>query len=308
VGATMFCNSITPFTADGSLDEPALRLHLRRLVIARNGISLGSGGAGEGHVLTTPEYRRLFEIGVEEARGRVPVLAALRESPSAAAKIKLARDAVAAGVDVIQIYQLAGGHGMVPSQREQECYFGAVLDAIDHPVAICVHAAAGYRTTVPFLQALCSRYGQVCAINVMGGLPNSYFLQLRDALPASVRIYTDVSNLWRIGILGAAGSLLSFNNVIPNICQRIADGYAEGDWAKAAEATRTVIRFAAILSEWSFANARATKMAMKVLGLGNGVLRPPYVLPSESDQQRMAGALASLRIRELEGLTGAPPE
>ncbi len=301
---TMFCMSATPFHEDGSLDEEGLRQHLRRLVAARNGIYLGSGGAGEGHVLTPKELRRVYDIGVEEAKGRVPLYANPRESRSAAAMYEVATEAVAAGVDVVQLYQLDGGHGMIPNQREQEAYWEELLQAIDHPVAISIHLYAGYMATAPYLKQLCSRYEQICAINVMGP-PNGYFMELRDALPESVELYTGVANLVHVATLGAAGALLAENNIIPNVCQRIADGYAEGDLAKISEATKTVTRFYNVVGQWAPSTARWVKMAMKVLGLGNGALRPPYLLPPEEDQRKMAEAFERLRIRQLEGLDQA---
>ena len=63
---TMYCMVGTPFTDDGKVDEAAYRLVLRRMVEANNGVYLGSGGAGEGHVLTPKELQRLYEIGVQE--------------------------------------------------------------------------------------------------------------------------------------------------------------------------------------------------------------------------------------------------
>jgi 4-hydroxy-tetrahydrodipicolinate synthase len=298
---TMFCMSATTFNEDGSLDEYALREHLRRLVAGRNGIYLGSGGAGEGHVLTVKELRRVYDIGVEEAKGKVPVHANPRESRSAAAMYEVAKEAVEAGVDVVQLYQLDGGHGMRPSQREQEAYWKELLDKINHPVAISIHIYAGYMATVPYLKELCGRYGQICAINVM--VPaNGYFIQLRDALPESVKLYTGLTQLGEVATLGAAGALLAENNIIPNICQRIADGYAAGDLAEVSEATRNVQRFNNIVSEWAPSTARWVKMAMRVLNLGSGALRPPYLMPLEEDQRRMSASFDALMIRELEGL------
>lgn len=298
---TLFCMAATPFHEDMSLDEPALRAHLRRLVVARNGIYLGSGGAGEGHVLTPRELRRIYEIGVDEAKGKVPIYANPRESRSAALMYEIAKEAVEADVDVVQIYQVDAGHGMIPTQREQDAYFTELLSAIDHPVAISIHLYAGYMATPEYLRQLCSRFEQICAINVMGP-PNSYFMALRDELPERIKLYTSIINLVHVATLGASGALLAENNVIPNICQSIGDAYQARDLEKLAQGTRTVQRFANVVSQWAPSTARWVKMAMKVLGLGNGVLRPPYLLPPEEEQARMAAAFTALRIREAEGL------
>jgi 4-hydroxy-tetrahydrodipicolinate synthase len=299
----MFCMAATPFTPEGALDELGLRRHLRRLVATGNGVYLGSGGAGEGHVLTTAELRRVYEIGVEECRGRVPVYANPRESRSAAAMYEVAGEAVAAGVDVVQIYQLDAGHGMIPTLREQEAYFRELLAEIDHPVAISVHLYAGYAAPVALLAALCRDFPRVVAVNVMGP-PNSYFMELRDALPESVLMYTGVVNLLQVLALGASGALLAENNVIPNTCRRIAEGWAAGDLDTASDAARTVQRFSNVANRWAPSTARWVKMAMKVLDLpgGNGVLRRPYLLPPEEEQAEMATAFAALRIGEIEGL------
>jgi len=302
---TLFCMSATPFHEDLSLDESAFRSHLRRLVAARNGIYLGSGGAGEGHVLTARELRRIYEIGVEEAKGKVPLCANPRESRSAALMYEVAKEAVEANVDVVQIYQLDAGHGMIPTQREQDVYFTELLSEIDHPVAISIHAYAGYAATPDYLKQLCARFEQICAINVVGP-PNSYFMALRDELPERIKLYTSIVNLVHVATLGASGALLAENNLIPNVCQSIADAYEARDLDKLAHGTRTVQRFANVVNKWAPSSGRWVKMAMKVLGLGNGVLRPPYLLPPQEDQDRMAAAFAALRIREEEGLD-APP-
>jgi 4-hydroxy-tetrahydrodipicolinate synthase len=299
---TMFCMSATIFNEDGTLDDDGLRKHLQRLVDARNGIYLGSGGAGEGHVLTPKELRQVYDVGVDVAKGKVPLYANPRESRSAAAMYEVAKEAVAAGVDVVQLYQLDGGHGMIPTQREQEAYWKELLDKISHPVAISIHLYAGYMATPVFLKELCGRYEQICAINVMGP-GNGYFIQLRDVLPESVKLYTGVAQLVEVATLGAAGALLAENNIIPNICQEIADGYEAGDLAKVSVATKNVQRFSNIVSQWAPSTARWVKMAMKVLDLGSSTLRPPYLMPTEEEQQRMSASFDALNIRALEGLS-----
>ena len=298
---TMFCMSATIFNEDGSIDEAGQRAHLQRLVDARNGIYLGSGGAGEGHVLTPKELRQVYDIGVDVAKGKVPLYANPRESRTAAAMYEVAHEAVEAGVDVVQLYQLDGGHGMIPTQREQEVYWTELLDKISHPVAISIHGYAGYKATPAYLKDLCGRYEQICAINVMTQ-GNGYFMELRDELPERVKLYTGVAQLVEIATLGASGALLAENNIIPNICQQIADGYEAGDLAKVSVAAKNVQRFTNIVTQWAPSTARWVKLAIKVLDLGSSTLRLPYLMPPEEDQRRMAAAFDELKVRELEGL------
>jgi 4-hydroxy-tetrahydrodipicolinate synthase len=299
---TMFCMSQTPFKADLSIDQEALRAHLRRLIAARNGIYMGSGGAGEGHVLSVKECREIYEIAVSEVRGRVPLYCNPREAHSAGGMLEVAREAVAAGIDAIQFYQLDGGHGMMPTLREQEAYWKEILDAIQHPVAISIHAQAGYNAPVPFLKDLCARYEQIIAINVMGGQSHAYFLRLRDALPSRVKLYTSQPNVVQVLTLGAAGSMGQENNAVPHICQSIADGYLAGDMHKVSRATRALQHLNNTVQQFSEApgSARGVKMTLKVLGLGNGVMRRPYVLAPDEKLQEFKAALDQTGVWELE--------
>ena len=66
-----FVISITPFTADGALDEPGLRAHLGRLGDAGIGVYLTGSGSGEGYTLDDADpgeayvalVRRKFDPG-----------------------------------------------------------------------------------------------------------------------------------------------------------------------------------------------------------------------------------------------------
>lgn len=296
---TMFCMVPTPFDEHGAVDEHAFRTHLRRLIDAGLGIYLPSGGAGEAHVLTVEEMGRLCAIGVDEARGKVPLHAGLRESRSAAAMYEIARPAVDAGVDVVQLYQLDAGHGMVPSQREQDAYWRTLLDEIDHPVALSVHYYAAFRATPGFLLELCERYQQIVAVNLVGS-PHGYFMQVRDTLPARVALHVALPDAVQFATLGAAGAINPAGNLIPHLCRAVADAYERGDMGRVSEATQAIQRFLNIVQRWAPSTARWVKMGMKVWGLGNGVLRPPYLLPPEDEQAEMAAAFDAIGLRERE--------
>ena len=70
-----FCRIATPFAKDGEIDEEALRAFLQRFIKSKIGIYLGSAGGGETHALTWDEIQRIYEIGLEECKGKIPVYA-----------------------------------------------------------------------------------------------------------------------------------------------------------------------------------------------------------------------------------------
>jgi len=67
---------VTPFTADGSaVDEDNLRQQVDRLVAAGIHGLVPTGSTGEFTSLTPEEHRRVVQVYVEAAAGRVPVIA-----------------------------------------------------------------------------------------------------------------------------------------------------------------------------------------------------------------------------------------
>jgi 4-hydroxy-tetrahydrodipicolinate synthase len=301
---TAFCMSATPFAADGSLDEQALRTHLARIAAAGNGIYLGSPGAGEGQVLTVPEHRRVYEIGVEVAKGTVPVYANPRESRSAELVYEVAREAVAAGVDAVQLYGLSPGQVMIPSQSESEAYFRELLDEIDHPVIISTSATVPTPPTPELVARLCRDYRQVIAVNALVS-DSDQFVAFRDAVPPGIPLYGTFSGHGHWFLLGGSGVIMAENNVIPNVARRMVDAFASGDLDAASDASVLLHRFSLLIREWFPATARPVKMALKVLGLGNGIMRKPYLLPPQEAYDRLLRGIEKLRIREIEGLSGS---
>ena len=66
---------ITPFRGDGSLDEAAFRVLVRRQVEAGIRLLVPCGTTGESATLSQQEKERLVRLCVEEAKGRALVVA-----------------------------------------------------------------------------------------------------------------------------------------------------------------------------------------------------------------------------------------
>jgi 4-hydroxy-tetrahydrodipicolinate synthase len=291
---TAFVISITPFLADGALDEPGLRAHLRRMASAGVGVYVGGSGSGEGYSLSSGERDRVFEIAVEELSGRVPARAMGVEPRSAAEMVELASAAAKAGVDAVQVYSLDLGHGHLPSPGEVEQYLRDVFESVEVPLVVSTHQAAGYRVEPDLLASLLAEYPHIVGVNCTH--PDlGYLASVVDAAGArDVHVGGPAQALSAMA-LGATGYLTSEANLSPALCRRVADAFAAGDLGRAAAAYATVVRLSTLL--YGHGGTRATKAVLNALGLPGGYPRPPQlpVAPSEAaaivERARALGAL-----------------
>lgn len=302
----VICMSATPFTADNELDEHGFRAHLRRMVAENIGLYLGSPGSGEGHALSQDEMLRVYQIGMEECGGRVPVFANPPESRTATEMIQRMRLAISAGVDLVQIYAVDAGHAMRPTYEEQEAYYREILQSIDYPLAISVHIFSGYITPLKLIVSLCKEYKQLEAVNVSGASPG-YLVALMDAVSPRVKVYNTMGHLAEGLILGTEACMLGQANVVPRLCNAVMDSFRDGDLAMYREMYATLYRFSNITDRWG-SNPRWIKMGMKILdlpGAGGGRVRPPYLLPSQAEQDEMRDGMEAIGIHKIEGLSAA---
>src|SRR5919198_2832108 len=165
---------ITPFTEDGSaIDTQALAANVERLIGAGVGGLVPGGSTGEFTTLTHAERRRLTEVTVASAAGRVPVVAGTG-ALSTRETVELSVHAEQAGAAAVMI---------VPpfydalSWRELLAHYTAVADAIEIPIMYYnLPSASGVKLTAAQLAEL-----PVTCLKDTGG----------DAVAATELIHTD---------------------------------------------------------------------------------------------------------------------
>src|ERR1700735_4592827 len=89
---------VTPFHRDGSLDESTLRSLVKRQIDQGINFLVPCGTTGESPTLTRKEHLRVVEITLEEAKGRVPVVAGAG-GYNTAEVIELAKEVRAVGAN-----------------------------------------------------------------------------------------------------------------------------------------------------------------------------------------------------------------
>src|ERR1700722_15640609 len=122
---------VTPFK-DGKFDEQAFRALVDWQISAGSHGLVPVGTNGESPTLTHEEHRRVVEVCIDEARGRVPVIAGAGSNNTVEA-IELARHAERSGADAVLVVT---PYYNKPTQEGLYQHFKAVNDAIGIPIII----------------------------------------------------------------------------------------------------------------------------------------------------------------------------
>src|ERR1700710_955720 len=126
-----FTALVTPFK-NGALDEAAFRALVSwQIDEGTNGL-VPCGTTGESPTLSHDEHMRVVEICVEEARGRVPVIAGAGSNSTAEA-ISLTEHAKKVGADAVLSVT---GYYNKPSQEGMYRHYAAIADAVDIPILL----------------------------------------------------------------------------------------------------------------------------------------------------------------------------
>lgn len=123
---------ITPFTADGALDDSAFEKLVEWQIEQGTHGLVPVGTTGESPTLSHEEHDRVVEVCVKTAAGRVPVIAGAGSNNTAEA-VRLSRHAEVVGADAVLI---VSPYYNKPTQAGLKAHFTAVADAVGIPVII----------------------------------------------------------------------------------------------------------------------------------------------------------------------------
>ncbi len=222
--------SVTPFDERGRLDEDALARVVDGLAVEEVGIYLGSYGTGEGHLLRPREIRRIYEVGVAAAAGRVPVYAAALGFAATERVIEQALEAAEAGVDAVQIHPpRPAAVPVMPRLAELERYYADVLAEVRGPIHLSDQVVmTGYRLPGDLLGDLVTAFPAVEAVNVSDpdlGQVSLLVAALRSRVAVRVGI---VAELPTALLLGGQGMLCFEADVAPQLCREVVDAFRSG--------------------------------------------------------------------------------
>jgi 4-hydroxy-tetrahydrodipicolinate synthase len=281
---------VTPFRQDFSLDEEAFRRLVRRQVEAGINFLVPCGTTGESPTLSGAEQKRVVEITIEEARGKVPVLAGAGGNDTAHV-IKMAREFEALGASGILS---VSPYYNKPTQEGLYQHFKAIAAAVRLPIIL--YNIPG-RTGVNIEPATIKRLAEIENIagvkEASGNI--SQMAVILDSVPERFAVLSgDDGITLPLMAIGGRGLISVASNEIPAEMTRIVKLALANDFAAAREVHRRYFR----LMEVNFieTNPGPVKAAMALMGLLEPVFRLPLVPPKAENLAKIRSVLESLGL------------
>jgi 4-hydroxy-tetrahydrodipicolinate synthase len=276
---------VTPFRRDLSLDEETLRRLVRRQIDGGVNFLVPCGTTGESPTLTRTEHLRVVEIALEEARGKVPVLAGAG-GYNTSEVIELARELERMGVDGILSVT---PYYNKPTQEGLYQHYKAIASAIRLPIV--VYSVQG-RTGVNVEPATMARLAAI--ENIVGVKEASgnigQVATILNEVPSTFTVLSgDDAVTIPVMALGGRGIVSVVSNQIPGEMAQLAQACLRGDF----ETARRIQARCLPLMNVNFveSNPIPVKAAMGLMGLLEPVYRLPMTPPSSANLARIAKVL-----------------
>lgn len=259
---------ITPFR-DGAVDEAAYVALIERQIAAGIHGLVPAGTTGETSTLSHDEHKRVVELCVQTARGRVPVIAGAGSNATSEA-IDLARHAKAVGADAVLV---VAPYYNRPSQEGLYQHYAAINDAVQIPVI--TYNVPG-RTVVDIANETLERLSKlpnIVGIKDATGDLTRISIQRLTCGPEWVLLSGDDPTGLGYIAHGGVGCISVTSNVAPESVAAFYNAALARDWDTALYLQDRLIRLHKAL--FLDASPAPTKFAMAQLGLCSDEVRLP---------------------------------
>jgi 4-hydroxy-tetrahydrodipicolinate synthase len=280
---------ITPFK-NGGVDEKRFQAFVEWQIKEGTHGVVPCGTTGESPTLSHEEHKRVVELCVEVAKGRVPVIAGTGSNSTAEA-IDLTRHAKEAGADAALIVT---PYYNKPTQEGLYQHYKAINDAVDLPIIIYNIPP---RCVIDMSVATMARLAQLPNIVGVKDATNDLArpLRTRAATGADFSILSG-EDVTAIAFMsqGGDGCISVTANVAPRACADMHNAWRKGETATAMKMNERLLPLHdALFCETSPA---PVKFACSLLGKSTADVRLPLVPASPQAQEMVRGAMRSAGV------------
>jgi len=276
---------ITPFTSSGALDESALARFVDWQITEGVNFLVPCGTTGENPTLTAEEHRRVVQLTVQTANGRVPVLAGAGSNSTARA-VALAEEAVDFGADgiltITPYYNKPTPDGLLR-------HFGAQAEAVEKKtpgfpmIMYNVPGRTGLNMTADTTLRMAREIPNILGVKEASGNMEQILSILRDRSEGFLVLSGD--DAWTLPLMavGAEGVISVASNEVPRLMRQMVD-------ERSAAIHNRLLPL--LTGNFIESNPGPAKAALKMMGvLESDTVRPPLAPMTNANRDRMRAIL-----------------
>ncbi|MGN7291750.1 4-hydroxy-tetrahydrodipicolinate synthase [Rhizobium sp. SAFR-030] len=223
---------VTPFTDAGAVDEEAFAAHVEWLIAEGSTGLVPVGTTGESPTLSHAEHKRVIEICIEVAGGRVPVIAGAGSNNTREA-IELAQHAQKAGADGLLVVT---PYYNKPTQKGLIAHYGAIAEAVSLPIIIYNIPPRSVIDMLPdTMGALVKAHKNIVGVKDATGKLERVSEQRITCGTDFVQLSGEDATALGFNAHGGVGCISVTANVAPRLCAEFQQATLAGDFAKALE-------------------------------------------------------------------------
>lgn len=275
---------VTPFK-DGAVDEAAFRAFINWQIEQGTHGLVPVGTTGESPTLSHKEHDRVIEICVNEAKGRVPVIAGAGSNSTDEA-IGFSRHAEKVGADAVLIVT---PYYNKPTQEGLYQHFKAINDAVGIPIFI--YNIPGRSVIDMSVETMARLFELKNIAGVKDATANlARASQQRQVMgPDFIQLSGEDATALGFMAHGGHGCISVTSNVAPRLCAEMQEACLKGDYATALKVQDRLMPLHTNL--FIETNPSPVKYAASVLGLMQDDVRLPMIPVSEGTKQAVRSAM-----------------
>ena len=283
---------VTPFKTDGALDEAALEKFVDWQIEQGTNFLVPCGTTGENPALTPDEHRRVVEITIRRANGRVPVLAGAGSNSTEKA-VELARQALDLGADGILTIT---PYYNKPTPDGLRRHFGAQAEAIEKMrggfpmIMYNVPGRTGVNMSAETTLRIAREIPNIIGVKEASANMEQMLTILRDRAEGFLLLSGD--DAWTLPLIGAGadGVISVAANEIPKQMSEMTAAALSGDFARARHIHNRILPL--MTGNFIESNPIPVKTAMKMLGiLENDTVRSPLAPITDANRKKLEAIL-----------------